>query len=280
MFGEKGGWRGNRRGKIWKSKHSGHSMRPVDCGLKTTLKTLLCLCPKTAFLTNTSSSSAKPPSLCASINVLTLLSTVRNSTRLSLWQELSFSEIRESWHLGFLSWMNTEQDKEQSGTVFKTKKTWLYCDFVGRHYQSWSAFPSSKPWQPPVQTEQPKGGGRQLALLQTQKCSKISTEFEAPILWPSDVKSASREKTLTLEKIEGRRRRGQQRMRFCIVLPTQWTWVLTNFTRQWRTGKPGALQPIGSQRAGHNWSDLACMHAQWLNNNKTALKSFFILKKP
>ena len=53
--------------------------------------------------------------------------------------------------------MNTEHDKEQSGTVFKTKKTWLYRDFAGRHYQSWSAFPSSNPWQPPVQTEQLKG---------------------------------------------------------------------------------------------------------------------------
>ena len=35
------------------------------------------------------------------------------------------------------------------------------------------------------------------------------TEAEAPILWPPD----SSEKTLILGKIEGRRRRGQQRMR-------------------------------------------------------------------
>ena len=37
---------------------------------------------------------------------------------------------------------------------------------------------------------------------------------EAPILWPPDVKSNSLEKTLTLGKMEGRRRRGQQRMRW------------------------------------------------------------------
>ena len=42
-----------------------------------------------------------------------------------------------------------------------------------------------------------------------------SAEAEAPILWPPDVKSLLfREKTLMLGKIEGRRRRGQQRMRW------------------------------------------------------------------
>ena len=34
--------------------------------------------------------------------------------------------------------------------------------------------------------------------------------------------------------------------------PTQWTWVWANSERPWRTGKPGMLQPMGSQRVGHN----------------------------
>ena len=38
-------------------------------------------------------------------------------------------------------------------------------------------------------------------------------ETETSILWPPDVKTDSMEKTLMLGKIEGRRRRGQQRMR-------------------------------------------------------------------
>ena len=37
---------------------------------------------------------------------------------------------------------------------------------------------------------------------------------EAPILWPPDAKADSLEKTLMLEKIEGKRRRGQQRIRW------------------------------------------------------------------
>ena len=39
-------------------------------------------------------------------------------------------------------------------------------------------------------------------------------EAEAPILWSPDAKSYSLGKTLMLGKIEGRRRRGQQRMRW------------------------------------------------------------------
>ena len=36
--------------------------------------------------------------------------------------------------------------------------------------------------------------------------------------------------------------------------PTQWTWVWANFRRWWRTGKPGVLQSMGSQRVGHDWA--------------------------
>ena len=42
----------------------------------------------------------------------------------------------------------------------------------------------------------------------------IDAEVEAPILWPFDAKCPSLEKTLTLGKIEGRRRREWQRMRW------------------------------------------------------------------
>ena len=35
--------------------------------------------------------------------------------------------------------------------------------------------------------------------------------------------------------------------------PTLWTWVRASFRRWWRTGKPGMLQSMGSQRVGHDW---------------------------
>ena len=43
---------------------------------------------------------------------------------------------------------------------------------------------------------------------------KTDVEAETPILWPSDAKSYSFVKTLMLGKIEGRRRRGRQRMKW------------------------------------------------------------------
>ena len=43
---------------------------------------------------------------------------------------------------------------------------------------------------------------------------RTDAEAEIPILWPPDVKNYSFEKTLMLGKVEGRRRRGQQRMRW------------------------------------------------------------------
>ena len=43
---------------------------------------------------------------------------------------------------------------------------------------------------------------------------RTDAEAETPILWPPDAKSDSLEKTLMLGKIEGRRRKGQQKMRW------------------------------------------------------------------
>ena len=39
-----------------------------------------------------------------------------------------------------------------------------------------------------------------------------------------------------------------------MVSPTQWTWIWASSGRQWRTGNPGMLQSMGSQRVRHNWS--------------------------
>ena len=57
----------------------------------------------------------------------------------------------------------------------------------------------------------------------------------------------SLEKTLMLGKIEGRRRRGPQRMRWLDVITDIKEWVWANSGRQWRTRKTGVLQSMGSQ---------------------------------
>ena len=63
----------------------------------------------------------------------------------------------------------------------------------------------------------------------------------------------SLEKTLMLGKIEGRGKRGRQRMTWLDTSPTQWTWVWASFWSWWWTGKPGVLQSMGSQTIGHDW---------------------------
>ena len=64
----------------------------------------------------------------------------------------------------------------------------------------------------------------------------------------------SLEKSLMLGKIEGRRRRGQQRVRWLGASPTQWTWVWVNSGSWWWICRPGVLQSIGSQRIGQDWA--------------------------
>ena len=78
-------------------------------------------------------------------------------------------------------------------------------------------------------------------------------EAETPILWPPDVKNDSLGKTLMLGKIEGRRRRGWQRMRWLDSITNSMDWVWVSSRSWWGTGRPGVLQSIGSQGVGHDW---------------------------
>jgi len=59
------------------------------------------------------------------------------------------------------------------------------------------------------------------------------------------------EKILILEKIEGRRRRGQQRMRWLDSITDSMNMNLSNSRRLWRTEGPRILQFIGLQRVEH-----------------------------
>ena len=78
---------------------------------------------------------------------------------------------------------------------------------------------------------------------------KLKLEYFGHLMWRTD----SLEKTLLLGKIEGGGE-GDDRGWDWIASPTQWTWVWASSRRWWRTGKPGVLQSIGSQRVGHDWA--------------------------
>ena len=102
---------------------------------------------------------------------------------------------------------------------------------------------------------------------------RTDVEAETPILWPRLWRADSFEKTLMLGKIEGRRRRGRQRMRWLDGITDSVTWVWVNSGSWWWTGKPGVLQSMGSQRVGHEWvTEVNWTEAGW---QYTALKYCF-----
>ena len=59
------------------------------------------------------------------------------------------------------------------------------------------------------------------------------------------------EKTLMLGKIEARRRRGWQRMRWLDGITDSMDWVWVNSGSWWWPGRPGVLRFMGSQIVGH-----------------------------
>ena len=69
-------------------------------------------------------------------------------------------------------------------------------------------------------------------------------------MWRAD----SLEKTLMLGKIEGGRRRGRQRMRWLDDITDSMDMSLSKPREDWRTGRTGVLQSMGSQRVGHDWA--------------------------
>ena len=113
-----------------------------------------------------------------------------------------------------------------------------------------------------IQPVHPKGNQSWMFIERTD------IEAETPILWPPDAKSWLIWKTLILGKIEGRRRREQQRMRWLMAAPTQWTSVWVNFGISWWTGRTGMLQATESQRVGYNWATELNWTGWWWRTGK------------
>ena len=89
---------------------------------------------------------------------------------------------------------------------------------------------------------------------------KLKFQYFGHLMWRAD----SFEKTLMLGKIEGRRRRGQQRMRWLDGITDSMDMGLLGLREFGWTGRPGVLQFMGLQRVRHDWATELNQLIQWL----------------
>ena len=81
---------------------------------------------------------------------------------------------------------------------------------------------------------------------------RTDSEAEAPILWPPDVNSWLVGKDWCLERQRTKGEEGDRGWDGWMASLNQWTWVWADSRSWWRTGKPGVLQSMKSQRVRHN----------------------------
>ena len=100
-----------------------------------------------------------------------------------------------------------------------------------------------------------------------------AAEAEVPIHWPPDAQRwlIGKHPAWCWERLRARGERSDRGWDGWMASLAQWTWVWANSGRWWRTGNPGVLQYLGSQRVRHNWAT----QQQQQRSDPLALLPFF-----
>ena len=81
---------------------------------------------------------------------------------------------------------------------------------------------------------------------------RTNAEVEALILWPPDVKNRLLDKTLLLQRIEGKRRRGRQKMRWLDGITDSVDESLSELGEVVKDGSLECCSSLGCKELGHN----------------------------
>ena len=100
-----------------------------------------------------------------------------------------------------------------------------------------------------IQSVHPKGNQSWIFTGRTN----VDAEAETVTLWPPDAKNWLIGKDPVLEKIEERRRRRQQRIKWLDGITDLMGMSLSRLQQLVMEGKPGMLQSMGSQRVRPDW---------------------------
>ena len=99
---------------------------------------------------------------------------------------------------------------------------------------------------------------------------------ETPVLWPPDTKSWLIGKDWCWEGLGAGGKGDNRGWDGWMASWTQWVWIWVNSRSWWRTGRPGMLRFMGSQRVGHDWmTELNWTECYWILKH-IATRTYYI----